>query len=202
MTQQTRSNSKPARECTPTLTAVTRACRSENSKLAIAQENQPHLTNDVSADSWVGDKGWARREGMVAFPGYPLSLGTQVLGVVAAFRRNTFTEATLATFKAVAGGVAQFIQRKRVEESRNLLASIVDGSDEAIVGRTLDGTIVSWNGGATRLYGYSAEEILGRPVSILVPPGNLAELLKLTSGSNGHKAWSDWKQCAGKKTGS
>ena len=145
----------------------------------IAQENQPHLTNDVSADSWVGDKGWARREGMVAFPGYPLSLGTQVLGVVAAFRRNTFTEATLATFKAVAGGVAQFIQRKRVEESRNLLASIVDGSDEAIVGRTLDGTIVSWNGGATRLYGYSAEEILGRPVSILVPPGNLAELSEI-----------------------
>jgi PAS domain S-box-containing protein len=38
---------------------------------------------------------------------------------------------------------------------------------------------VSWNGGATRLYGYSAEEILGRPVSILVPPGNLAELCEI-----------------------
>jgi len=50
------------------------------------------------------------------------------------------------------------------------LAAIVNSSDDAIVGKTLDGVIISWNRGAERLYGYSAEEAVGRPISFLVPP--------------------------------
>jgi PAS domain S-box-containing protein len=61
-------------------------------------------------------------------------------------------------------------ERKRAETSRNQLASIVDDSDAAIVGKTLDGIIVNWNKGAERLYGYLAQEVIGRPVSILLPP--------------------------------
>src|ERR1041384_926916 len=51
-----------------------------------------------------------------------------------------------------------------------LLASIVDSSDDAIIAKTPDGAITSWNRGAERGYGYSAEEMIGQPVSILVPP--------------------------------
>src|SRR5215218_10599521 len=60
--------------------------------------------------------------------------------------------------------------RERAEKSSRGLAAIVESSDDAILSKTLDGTITSWNEGAERLYGYRAEEVLGKPVSILVPP--------------------------------
>ena len=60
--------------------------------------------------------------------------------------------------------------RERAEKSSRGLAAIVESSDDAILSKTLEGTITSWNEGAERLYGYRAEEVLGKPVSILVPP--------------------------------
>ncbi|MEJ7762017.1 MAG: PAS domain S-box protein [Thermomicrobiales bacterium] len=56
------------------------------------------------------------------------------------------------------------------------LAAIVEGSQEAIVGRDLDGTVTDWNPGAERVYGYQAHEILGRDISLLIPPDLLDDL--------------------------
>ena len=60
--------------------------------------------------------------------------------------------------------------------SAEYLASIVDSSDDAIIGKTLDGIITSWNKGAERIYGYTAEEVVGRPISILIPEDRPDEL--------------------------
>ncbi len=62
------------------------------------------------------------------------------------------------------------------EETRLQLATTVDSIDDAVIGRTLDGVITSWNPGAVRLYGYTEEEAIGRPVSLLVPRGFRHEL--------------------------
>ena len=67
-------------------------------------------------------------------------------------------------------------QRRQAEEARLQLAAIVESSDDAIVSETLDGTIASWNLGAERIYGYSAAEVKGRPISLLVPPQVLDEV--------------------------
>ena len=69
--------------------------------------------------------------------------------------------------------------RRKTEADTAYLASIVRSCDDAIIGKTLEGTIVTWNGGAERLYGYRAEEITGRSISVLIPPYRPEELSEI-----------------------
>jgi PAS domain S-box-containing protein len=69
----------------------------------------------------------------------------------------------------MAGVSIDITERKQAEEVRSHLAAIVESSDDAIIGKTLHGEIVSWNPGAKRIYGYKAEEMVGRSISLLVP---------------------------------
>lgn len=70
-------------------------------------------------------------------------------------------------------------QRSRAETQadavRQQMAAIVTSSEDAIAGFTMDGIVTSWNRGAQTLFGYSPEEIIGRPISVLVPPDRLEE---------------------------
>ena len=61
--------------------------------------------------------------------------------------------------------------RRRMEAKNQLLATLVDSADDAIVGLDPDLKVVAWNRGAERLYGYSAEEMIGSPISVLIPVG-------------------------------
>lgn len=61
-------------------------------------------------------------------------------------------------------------ERRREEIAARQLAAIVESSDDAIIGKDVEGTILTWNRGAERMYGYSAEEVVGRSVALLVPP--------------------------------
>ena len=71
--------------------------------------------------------------------------------------------------------VLDLTERKRAEQAAEHLASIVESSDDAIVSKDLDGIIRTWNRGAERLFGYKAAEVIGRPITILIPPDRLDE---------------------------
>jgi PAS domain S-box-containing protein len=74
------------------------------------------------------------------------------------------------------GFVRDITERKAAEEGLQRLAAIVETSDDAIVTRALDGTVLTWNPGAERLLGYAAEEIVGRSADILMPAEPAAEV--------------------------
>jgi PAS domain S-box-containing protein len=65
--------------------------------------------------------------------------------------------------------------QKRAEAAQARLAAIVESSDDAILSKTLDGVIQSWNGGAERLFGYTAEEAVGQPIALVIPPDRVDE---------------------------
>jgi PAS domain S-box-containing protein len=74
------------------------------------------------------------------------------------------------------GVIEDISERKRAEGERSQIAAIVESSDDAILGKTLEGIITSWNRAAERLYGYSAEEAVGQSVTMLVPPDRPEEV--------------------------
>jgi two-component system, LuxR family, sensor kinase FixL len=70
---------------------------------------------------------------------------------------------------------------RHTEDANNRLAAIISASDDAIVGKTLDGVITDWNAGAESMFGYDAEEMLGKTILLLVPEGVADETLEILS---------------------
>ena len=69
--------------------------------------------------------------------------------------------------------------RRQVEATQEYLASIVSCCDDAIIGKTLEGTVVTWNAGAERLYGYTEAEMIGKSISVLCPRSRPEELIEI-----------------------
>lgn len=98
----------------------------------IAKEQKPHLTNRVFDDERIADPDWARREGMVAFAGYPLIAGNELIGVMAMFARHPLTPADMQALEAVAHSVAVGIQKKRHKEALRLSEQHLRGRAEEL----------------------------------------------------------------------
>lgn len=129
----------------------------------------------------------------------PLTVQGRSIGVLVLIRhlaeQPSFTEDDVSLANDLAGRAALVInnarllqqvqdelaERKRAEAMRDQLARIVEASEDAILSKTLEGIITSWNRGAERLYGYTAEEVVGRSISLIIPPDRPKELADIVT---------------------
>jgi len=112
----------------------------------------------------------AREGGIITFETRHRSKDGTVFPVE--IRTATFKKGPELFYLALARDISE---RKQAEERKANLAAIVESSDDAIIGKDLNGIITSWNAGAERIFGYAAQEVIGQPVTILVPPGRIDE---------------------------
>ncbi len=99
-------------------------------------------------------------------------IGTELLYRVPVKQRDRLVLVSAAPLHAPSSKTIEghdLTEQKVAEEARRQLAAIVLSSSDAIIGKTLDGTIISWNTAAERMYGYTAEEIVGKPITLLFP---------------------------------
>jgi PAS domain S-box-containing protein len=82
-------------------------------------------------------------------------------------------------YTAIQCHIRDLTQRKRAEEALLHLADIVESSDDAIISKNLEGIITSWNAAAERMYGYSAQEIVGQPIYLLFAPDRQDEFTQI-----------------------
>lgn len=92
-------------------------------------------------------------------------------------------------------------EHKRLEENAAHLAAIVESSDDAIISKTLSGRIISWNRAAEKIYGYTAQEAIGRPVSLLLPEGVQDELPDLLEKISRSEVVEHYETCRRRKDG-
>lgn len=92
-------------------------------------------------------------------------------------------------------------QSKKLEEQQSLLVSIVNSSDDGIISKTLDGIITSWNKGAEKIFGYTPDEVIGKHVSIIIPPDLQHEEINIIKKISGGKTVEHYETKRIKKDG-
>jgi PAS domain S-box-containing protein len=119
-----------------------------------------------------------RKAGIRAVQSTPLcSRDGRLIGMISTHWHtpHTPTEGNLRLFDILARQAADLVERTQAEEMRGRLAAIVESSADAIVSKDLNGLVRTWNAGAQRLFGYTAQEAIGQPISMLIPPDHADE---------------------------
>jgi PAS domain S-box-containing protein len=118
-----------------------------------------------------------RAEGIGALAFIPIIQGGQLIGKFMTYydQPHVFLRSESDLALTVARQLGFAVERLRAERACQQLISIVASSHDAIVSKDLNGIILTWNQGAERLFGYSADEAIGQPIAILIPPDRLDE---------------------------
>ncbi len=134
---------------------------------------------------WLSDfnsRGLPRAESAAAVKlrsafAFPIAFGGEFRGILEFFsdEEREADQELLEHVQVVGAQLAQYLDRWHTLEEQRRLAAIVESTDDAILSKDRNLIITSWNAGAERLYGYSAEEVVGRSVTILIPQNRLGE---------------------------
>lgn len=120
----------------------------------------------------------ARALGLVSGLAFPIVSGTSILGVVTAFssRHLTVDAVFLKSLEGLGRSIGEFVTRTALEEQGRRLAAITASSHDAILSYDFEGRVTEWLQGATALFGYTADEMIGAPIERIVPVDKRDEL--------------------------
>jgi two-component system, cell cycle sensor histidine kinase and response regulator CckA len=143
-------------------------------ELAQIAEGRPILISRVLGDNRVPDQAWARREGIVAYAGYPLMLEDRLVGLMSIFAKNPLTEAIIQEMASVANGIALCIERKRSAEALDAseikYRSVVDNIKEVIFQADREGRWTFLNPAWTEITGFRTKLSLGTKFADYIHP--------------------------------
>lgn len=119
----------------------------------------------------------AEQHGLACAFGFPVTSYGRVVAILEFFHPTPQAEdADLLNIVARIGNqLGELVRLRHADHQQARLAAIVDSSTDAIIGRDLNGMITSWNSGAEQVYGYDESEVLGKPITIVLPEGQSAE---------------------------
>ena len=143
-----------------------------------------------------------RAERIAALAFIPIFAGDKLIGKFMAYYNapHVFAPREIEAGITIARQLGFGLERLRGEEARRHLATIVETSDDAIISKNLDGVIQTWNRGAERIFGYTAEEIIGKPVTALMPAERSTRSRAFSHGSGAVSGLIITRRCGSART--
>jgi PAS domain S-box-containing protein len=138
----------------------------------VMSKKVPVWIDDIGEVSSPGQRiSLARSAGLRCAFAFPVVVENEVAAVLEFYAEETrpADELLIENIMNIAGQLERVIERARAGEVQNRLAAIVESSQDAIVSSTVDGTILTWNCGAAKMFGYTSAEIIGQNLTLIVP---------------------------------
>jgi PAS domain S-box-containing protein len=139
---------------------------------------QPGWSKDISLQTGDAQRELAATAGLRCSLAFPILVHGRVEAVMQLFRedKKESDPETLNLLAEVGRQIGQFIEGKKAEDERRRLVAIVEASDDAMLGLSLNGVLTSWNRGASKVYGYKSEDVIGKEIEILSSKDRLEEI--------------------------